>query len=270
LALALSSFSEHVPHRGGALSWSPDAPGDVLRWPLPALAIGDRWLMRGISLFGWRQVLSISGLAHVQAARDPFIVALNHNNRSEALLVPTLMMLHRGGKLIRFLADWNYGLIPGIGLIYRRAGILMLTRKPAQPRLLNALKPLYRHRQSVLVRAQQHLCQGNSIGLFPEGAINRNPDSLLEGRRGAAWLSLTTGAPVVPVGIRFPQAETGRPIADLDRIAVRIGSPLAPPRAPASRVPLPETRAFHAAIMREIARLSGKRWNSNAEELHHA
>jgi hypothetical protein len=51
---------------------------------------------------------------------------------------------------------------------------------------------------------------------------------------------------------------------------VRIGAPLVPPRAPASRVPLPETRAFHAAIMREISRLSGKRWNSNAEELHHA
>jgi 1-acyl-sn-glycerol-3-phosphate acyltransferase len=266
----LAFLTEHMPHRGSVLSWSPDARSDVLRWPLPALAIGDRLLMRGISLFGWRQVLSIAGLAHVQAARDPFIVALNHNNRSEALLVPTLMMLHRGGKLIRFLADWNYSLIPGIGLIYRRAGILMLTRKPARPRLLNALKPLYQHRHSVLVRAQQHLRQGTSIGLFPEGAINRNRDALLEGRRGAAWLSLTTGAPVVPVGIRFPEAEAGRAIADLDRMQVCIGAPLLPPRPPRNRAPLAETQAFHAAIMTEIAKLSGKAWNSHAEETGHA
>jgi 1-acyl-sn-glycerol-3-phosphate acyltransferase len=266
----LAFLTEHMPRRGSVLSWSPDAPGDVLRWPLPALAIGDRWLMRGISLVGWRQVLSISGLAHVQAARDPFIVALNHNNRSEALLVPTLMMLHRGGKLIRFLADWNYSLIPGIGLIYRRAGILMLTRKPARPRLLNVLKPLYRHQHSVLVRAQQHLRQGNSIGLFPEGAINRNPDALLEGRRGAAWLSLTTGAPVVPVGIRFPESGPDRPIADFDRMQVCIGTPLLPPRTPGTRAPRAETQAFHAAIMTEIAKLSGKSWNSHAEETGHA
>jgi 1-acyl-sn-glycerol-3-phosphate acyltransferase len=254
-----------MPHQSGVLPWPPPTPGGVLRWPLPRLALGDRCLMRGISLAGWRQVLSISGLAHIQPDRDPFIVALNHNNRSEALLVPTLMMLHRGGKLIRFLADWNYSLIPGIGLIYRRAGIIMLTRKPAKPGFLNLLKPLYRHPRSALARAQHHLRQGNSIGLFPEGAINRNPDALLEGRRGAAWLSLTTGAPVVPVGIRFPEADPCRRIADLDRMTVRIGAPLLPPRAPAVRVALADTRAFHAAIMNSIAGLSGKSWHSHRE-----
>jgi 1-acyl-sn-glycerol-3-phosphate acyltransferase len=250
--------------------WSPAAPGEVLRWPLPALGHGDRWLMRGISLFGWRQVLSITGLAHIQPDRDPFIVAINHNNRSESLLVPTLMMLHRGGKLIRFLADWNYSLIPGIGLIYRRAGIIMLTRKPARPRVLNMLKPLYQHPVSVLERSRTLLLQGRSIGLFPEGAVNRNPDSLLTGRRGAAYLSQSTGAPVIPVGIRFPEIAPGQPIGDFDRMQVRIGAPMLPPRAPRKRVPLTDTRAFHAAIMTAIAELSGKTWNPHTEEPGHA
>jgi 1-acyl-sn-glycerol-3-phosphate acyltransferase len=259
-----------MPHQAGVLPWSPAAPDEVWRWPLPALGPGDRWLMRGISLFGWRQVLSITGLAHIQPERDPFIVALNHNNRSESLLVPTLMMLHRGGKLIRFLADWNYSLIPGIGLIYRRAGIIMLTRKPARPRCLNVLKPLYQHSVSALERSRTHLVQGRSIGLFPEGAVNRDPDTLLNGRRGAAWLSLTTGAPVVPVGIRFPETASGHPVGDFDRMQVRIGAPLLPAGAPGKRVPLTDTRAFHAAIMTAIAELSGKTWNPHIEETGHA
>lgn len=262
-----------MPHPAGALHWSPATTSDVLRWPLPALGHGDRLLMRGLSLFGCRQVLSITGLAHIQPERDPFIVALNHNNRSESLLVPTLMMLHRSGRLIRFLADWNYSLIPGIGLIYRRAGILMLTRKSARPRILNSLKPLYRHPVSALERSRALLTQGQSIGLFPEGAINRNPDALLNGRRGAAYLSLATGAPVVPVGIRFPESAPGHPIGDFDRMHVRIGVPMPPPRAPARRVPLADTQAFHAAIMTEIARLSGKTWTTTrtrTEENGHA
>jgi len=267
-----------MPQRPGALAWPPAAPGEVLHWPLPALHRFDRWLMRGISLLGCRQVVSISGLAHIQPERDPFIVALNHNNRSEAVLVPTLMMLHRGGRLIRFLADWNYSLIPGIGLIYRRAGIIMLTRKPARPRLLNLLKPLYRHPLSALERSRALLMQGCSIGLFPEGAINRDPDTLLHGRRGAAWLSLATGAPVVPVGIRFPERQPGRRICDLDRMDVQIGAPLMPPLS-SHRPRLADTRAFHAAIMTDIARLSGKSLakrtcdetsNPHAEEIGHA
>lgn len=261
-----------MPHPAGALPWTPATASDVLRWPLPALGHGDRLLMRGISLFGYRQVLSITGLAHIAPERDPFIVALNHNNRSEALLVPTLMMLHRGGRLIRFLADWNYSLIPGIGLIYRRAGIIMLTRKSARPRFLNALKPFYRHPVSALERSRRLLVQGRSVGLFPEGAINRDPASLLNGRRGAAYLALSTGTPVVPVGIRFPDAVRDRPIDDFDRMQVRIGAPIPPPRTTGNRVQLADIRAFHAAIMTEIAQLSGKTWNwtSHAEENGHA
>lgn len=266
----MSSLGEYALQPTGALPWPPAAPGDILRWPLPDLTPGDRWLMRGISLFGRRQVLSISGLAHVQPERDPFIVVLNHNNRSESILVPTLMMLHRGGRLIRFLADWNYGLIPGIGLIYRRAGIIMLTRKSARPRVLNALKRLYRHPLSALARARHNLQQGRSIGLFPEGAINRNPDALLDGHRGAAWLSLVTGAPVVPVGIRFPQAEPRRHIRDLDPMTVRIGAPLQPQRLRGVRPRLADTRAFHAAIMTAIADLSGKSWTPPAKEIGNA
>jgi hypothetical protein len=35
--------------------------------------------------------------------------------------VPAVLMLYCGGRLIHFIADWNFRLISGIGLIYRHA-----------------------------------------------------------------------------------------------------------------------------------------------------
>src|SRR5262245_48373028 len=123
--------------------WTPPKPREILRWPLPAQGAVDRWLLRALALIGLRWVRSIRGLEHVRGACDPFILALNHTSRGEALLVPALLTLYRQGRLIHFLADWNFRLIPGIGLIYRRGEAITVTRKPARPRLLNLFKPLY-------------------------------------------------------------------------------------------------------------------------------
>ena len=57
--------------------------------------------------------------------------------------MPALLLLHRGGRLVHFLADWNFRLIPGVGFIYARAQVVTVTRKSAKPRFLNILKPLY-------------------------------------------------------------------------------------------------------------------------------
>src|SRR5262245_30418449 len=183
--------------------WTPPTPRAILRSPLPARGPLDRWLIRALALVGRSRVLSISGLEHVRPACDPFILALNHTSRGEALLVPALMTLYRHGRLIHFLADWNFRLIPGVGLLYRRGEAITVTRKSARPRLLNLLKPLYVHERSALERARAHLEAGRSVGVFPEGTVNRDPRRLLYGDRGAARLALQAGVPVVPAGIRF-------------------------------------------------------------------
>lgn len=255
-----------MPIESPPLVWAPPALRELLRWPLPDQGFLDRSLLRGLALLARGRVLEVSGLQHVAPARDPFILALNHNNRAEAILVPALLALHRGGRPVHFLADWNYRLIPGVGLIYRRGGALTVTAKPARPRLLNAFRPLYRQSLSVLARARLCLREGRSIGLFPEGAVNRDPRRLLAGRRSAALLSLETGAPVIPVGIRFPRATLGQPISDRDAMTVRIGTPLHPPPPAEGRASPDAVRAWHAAIMTEIARLSGKVWNPDREE----
>src|SRR5262245_41922489 len=237
--------------------WKPPSPHQVLRWPLPGQCAVDRWLIRALALFARRRVVSISGLEHVSPDCDPFILALNHNSRSEALLLPALLMLYRHGRLIRFLADWNFRLVPGGGLIYRRAETITVTRKSARPRLLNILKPLYTPPTSALARARAQLEAGRSIGVFPEGTVNRDPRQLLRGDRGAARLSLQTGVPVVPAGIRFRAADgtSAQPA-----IEVVIGVPMTPPGPGIERPTLADVRAWHARVMTEIGRLCGKDW----------
>jgi 1-acyl-sn-glycerol-3-phosphate acyltransferase len=52
---------------------------------------------------------------------------------------------------------------------------------------------------------------GALAGIFPEGTVNPDPETLQRGRSGVARLALSTGAPVVPTGIwgtqtRWPKA----------------------------------------------------------------
>lgn len=255
-----------MPHNLQATAWHPPGAAALLRWPLPWQGLGNRLLMRTLALLARRHVLSIRGLEHIAPAHDPFIVVLNHSTRTEAILVPALLMLHRGGRLIHFLADWNYRLIPGIGLLYRRAETVTVTRKPARPRLFNAFKRFYLHRLTALERARNCMLRGDSVGIFPEGAINRSPHRLLPGRRGAARLSLETGAAVVPVGIRFPHLAPGQLIGDHALMEIIIGAPLRPPSLNKTLpmegwAPLSDVRAWHAVIMGRIATLSGKSWH---------
>jgi 1-acyl-sn-glycerol-3-phosphate acyltransferase len=257
----LAGKAMFVPLQPGSPGWEPPSLGAVLRWPIPEQEFRDRCLIRGLTLLGRGQVRVVSGLQHVAPTNDPFIVALNHGTRREALLVPAILMLYRGGRLIHFLADWNFRLIPGIGLIYRRAQTITVTRKSARPGILDLLKPFYLERLTVLERARARLLAGMSVGIFPEGRVNNDRDRLLKGRTGAAYLSLQTGVPIVPAGIRLPDGEPGRttPRAPLE---IRIGAPLKPPRLNRGRAAIADLRIWHAAIMGEISRLSGKAWTS--------
>ena len=169
---------------------TPLAIRDVLRMPIPDSEFADRCLLRALGMLGVGQFKAVSGLEHVAPANDPFILVLNHSTRREALLVPALLMLCRGGRLIHFLADWNYRLIPIVGSIYRRAQTITVTRKSARPRILNLLKPLYLEDTTVLARSRALLLSGRSVGIFPEGRVNSNRDQLLKGRMGAAYVSV--------------------------------------------------------------------------------
>ena len=242
--------------------WHSLKASQVRRWPLPELSSpSDRTLARLAGLFALWRVRLVEGWENILPDRDPFVLAANHSSRREALLLPAVLLLARGGKRVRFLADWNFALIPGIGPLYRRSGAITLTCKSARPRLLNRLKPRFQAQTPPFEEAKRHLAGGGSIGLFPEGTRNRDPCRLLRGRRGAARLSLETGAPIIPVGIRFDRVdEAGARIDSSSAISIHIGAPLFPLAERIHPISRDSVTAWHARLMREIGQLRTRRY----------
>ena len=222
-----------------------------------------RWVIRGtLAAFGHR-VRDVTGADHLSDLDEPFVAALNHSQRVEAFLVPALLAWIRGGRIIRFLADWNFMLIPPVYALYRSARVIPVTAKRARPRVLNCFQSWVAPPPTGFSRARRCLGDGMPVGLFVEGTVNRHPSRLLRGHRGAARLSLDKQVPVLPIGIRFPDhSDPDAPIADAEPIAVHIGSPLPPPTAPAATsISEPSVvSAWHARMMRALSRLSGKEW----------
>ncbi len=234
---------------------------DAWRRELPHLsgAPGTRAICRLLSAWAARHVRGVTGIEHVLAEKDPFILALNHSQRVEALILPAFLIHQRGGKLIHFLADWNFLLVPLVGTAIRASGAIVVGRKRARPRCLDVFRRHLVPARSPFARAVETLAAGRPVGIFPEGTTNPDPARLLAGDSGAARLSLATGVPVVPGGIRFPGTAAPRRIPPLAPLELRIGTPLQPPGRTARPAPA-VLRAWHAMIMGEIARLSGKSW----------
>lgn len=225
-------------------------------------------MMRSVLTVLGADVKAVHGLERLSPEHDPFIVAINHSTRLEALLLPVLFAFHRQGRLISFIADWNFALIPGIASILRAGETILLVRKPARPAVLNVFQPWFRRHGPAFERAECALKSGRSIGIFPEGTTNRHPTRLLRGFDGAARLSLTTGVPVIPVGVRFPGHPPDRPVRDRTPMELHAGEPLHPVDAgpePARE----QVRDWHERIMRELARLSGKEWAAGSTRRKH-
>jgi len=224
-----------------------------------------RAVIRGLLLAFGGAIRNVRGLGHVLPARDPFILALNHSTKLEALFLPAFLLHVREGKALHFIADWNFKLVPGIAGIYRSGDVITLDRKPARPRFLNLLRPLLTDRVPAFTCAAERLAAGASVGIFPEGTTNRDPRRLLRGFHGAAKLSLQANVPVVPAGLRFPRHTDAARIPELAPMEIEFGEPLAPP---AERdLSAAAVRAWHARLMGEIARRSGKTW-SNERKAH--
>ena len=214
------------------------------------------------ALFG-KRILKITGLEHIGIDRDPFVLAMNHSQWLEALFVPSSLGVFRCGKMIRFIADWNLQLVPGIWLVYRAGQVIILDRKPAKPAWLNILRPLLTKKTPASERAAQLLEAGHSVGVFPEGTTNRDPKNLLRGFYGAAQLSMTKGVPVVPGGIRFPRHSGDGPLQEGEPMEIEFGPAIAPPSV-SEKPKRKDLLAYHKVIMQEISRLSGKSWQAES------
>jgi 1-acyl-sn-glycerol-3-phosphate acyltransferase len=242
----------------GVCVWNPPGRWGIVRWPLPEKGLGGRFLVRAVALAGRGHLHAVRGIERILSDRDPFILVANHSSRRDTVLVPAFLTLHRGGRPVHFLADWNFRLIPGVGMLYSCAGVITVARKRARPEFLNVFKRFYEDPVSPIERTREHLAAGRSVAIYPEGVVNHDPVRLLPGHSGAARLSLEVGVPVVPMGIRAVGA-AGK------QLEMIIGEPLIPPAIAAPAASQSAVGNWHAVLMSEIARLSGKTWEPPRE-----
>lgn len=112
--------------------------------------------------------------------------------------------------------------------------------------------------QDSLDLALQVLRDGKAFGIYPEGTRSRD-GRLYRGRTGVAFLSLTAGVPVVPVGLIGtdkvqPVGERGLKLAD---VTIAFGAPI----LPSAYAGLPAGRARRQLtddVMDSIAALTGQ------------
>jgi 1-acyl-sn-glycerol-3-phosphate acyltransferase len=246
----------------GALQSSAGQPVQMERQPggiegvwsrsLPGFA-GEpaaRFSCRALAALGRRLLVESRGWEHVAPANDPFILAANHSQKLEALLLPSLLAFHRDGRQVHFFVDWNFLLWPGLGWLISRNNPIVVVRKRARPGWLNVFQARYKRAGTPLAIARRRLETGRSVGIFPEGTVNRAPHLLMRGLRGAATLSLETGVPVVPLGVRFP----GGASSEFAPFSLHFGAPLRP--EPGAN----DVADWHERIMRNISALCGKAW----------
>ncbi|MDY6054458.1 lysophospholipid acyltransferase family protein [Micrococcus sp.] len=187
----------------------------------------------------------VRGLENVPA-QGPFILASNHLSFFDSPILQALCP-----RPVHFFAKAEY--FTGTGV-----------RGRAQRLFFESVGsiPVCRGEQAEAVAALDALVElleaGQGVGIYPEGTRSRD-GRLYRGRTGAAWLSLTTGAPVVPVGVTGTERlqPPGTSGFRTHRFTVTAGEPLHFGH-PGRRHSLPQRREATEAIMAAIAALSGQ------------
>lgn len=174
--------------------------------------------------------------------RGPYIVAGNHRGIMEVFLMvavcPRHMEVLGAGDIpldprYRFLADL-YGYIP-----YKRGQM----------------------DRDALGTAARALRQGRVVGIFPEGGIWKAGTK--SAHRGVAWLSFTTGAPVVPVGFGGVYRAIGRALRlKLPYLETRVGPPVPKPSRPPGMTRRDHMTTHAQRILEEIEYLVPE-WDKN-------
>jgi 1-acyl-sn-glycerol-3-phosphate acyltransferase len=119
------------------------------------------------------------------------VVAVNHVSEVDPL--PFAHFLYDNGRIPRFLGKAEVFKVPIAGRILTSAGQIPVYRLTSDAA----------HAFSAAVDAVE---QGESVVVYPEGTISRDPGLWpMVGKSGAARIALTTGCPVIPCAQWGPQ-----------------------------------------------------------------
>lgn len=175
------------------------------------------------------------------------ILASNHLSFIDSFAIPIV-----APRPVSFLAKADYFTGTGVGGAFRRH----FFRDVAQAIPVNRRSS--RAAQESLDLALEVLQQGRAFGIYPEGTRSRD-GRLYRGRTGVAFLALTAGVPVVPVGLTGTAdvQPVGARMPRRAKVVIRFG----PPIHPADYAGLPAGRARRQLtddVMDAIAGLTGQ------------
>ncbi|WP_395403680.1 lysophospholipid acyltransferase family protein [Arthrobacter sp. UC242_113] len=204
---------------------------------------GVRWTTRTLISGSCRP--TVIGLENVPKS-GPFIVAPNHLSFLDSVIVQALMP-----RPVAFFAKAEYFTTKGI------KGRVMKSFFEAVGSI-----PVERGEQAASVQALKTLLDiledGRGIGIYPEGTRSRD-GILYRGRTGVGWLALTTGAPVIPVGLIGTEKlqPAGRNAVKPQHFIMKVGEPIYFDKTGPDHS-LPARRQVTDKIMDAIAELSGQ------------
>lgn len=160
----------------------------------------------------WRP--RIEGLANIPES-GPIIVASNHLSFADSMVIPVVTP-----RKVVFLAKEDYFTGTGVkGALVRGwfvgIGTIPIDRDDTKSAIAS------------LDVALEVLERGDAFGIYPEGTRSRD-GRLYRGRTGVAQLALTSGAPIVPVGLVGTEKlqPVGTSMPKLARVTVRFGTPI--------------------------------------------
>nr|WP_084620311.1 lysophospholipid acyltransferase family protein [Agromyces italicus] len=200
-------------------------------------------MLKPIALLVYRP--TITGRENVPK-RGPVILASNHLSFVDSVVIPLA-----SPRPVQFLAKSSYFTGTGFSGWLSRTFFSAIGAVPVERGAGAAA-------QEALDAGRRILEQSEAFAIYPEGT--RSIDGrLYRGRTGVAWLALTTGATVVPVGLIGTQEiqPVGAKLPRVRPVTVRFGEPL----DLAHHGPATSGRARRAAtdeIMAAIHALSGQ------------
>ena len=200
----------------------------------------------------WRP--TVTGTEHVPRTGG-VVIASNHLSFIDSFAIPIV-----APRPVVFLAKSDYFTGRGVGGAVRRAFFEGIGSIPVDRHSSRAA-------QESLDAALEVLRAGRAFGIYPEGTRSRD-GRLYKGRTGVAWLALTAGVPVVPVGLVGTDQvmPIGSNVPKLAKVRVTFGPPIAPDRfaaMPAGK----GRRLLTDEVMQAIAALSGQERADSYNEL---
>lgn len=193
------------------------------------------------SLIGLAFRIRVAGAERVPAA-GPAILACNHVSALDGVALALATARH-ARRMTRFLVAAEFFEKATVGWALRLYRQIPINRGKADTGALD--------------EAVATIRSGAVAGIFPEGTVNPQPDSGPQlGRRGVGRIALSTGAPVVPVGIwgtqdRWPKAGLHYRRPWRRTIAVVYGEPVEPRGDPGS---LDDVQVFTDLVMTGVAK----------------